>query len=1064
MWRRLGVQRGERTLFAWGAACLLLLGFADASVKNASETLFVKRVGPEVLPAAILLSSLVLVATTALVARLAARPDRTRLLPALLIVLAGALVPLWLLIHGDVRASAQAGAAALFIVSKELQSLGLLAFLLALGDLVHPRQAKRLLAPLLAALTLGAILGSFASRPLGTALGIAGLLPVAGGLLLAAAACGVPLVRVRPPRLGRAGRRAARAAAVARARRDGDGSLARLWRESRLFRLLAGVTAANALLAPMLYVQFQFAADLATQGSDGEARLLAINSAVRGWINVGILAIQLGVASRLFRRIGLPLSTALSPLVYLLGFLGLSFRLDLAVAMSAMASTRLVDTALFDPALRVLYSLFHERVRPRASALLEGPIKRGAGAAGAALTQGAIALAGAGVIAVLALPLAVLWCALAAALWRSYPRLLIQAAGARGRRGERLPVQELLDQATGRALARELASSDPDECRAAIELVSEADPVRAVASLARAARYAPDATRGLLVESLDRLLEQAVADPVGGHAAAQDLAALLAQPGRLAGLDRANVVQAFGRLAGAGEGLDAIALLEREAADPSPAVHLAAKAALARRGGEPPDAELASAAREGDAEARQIAREELRALLVQGDPEADADAWRARLRLLAEMVDRPEDRAAACEALADVARRHGERAAEARTSLLGLWDEADPRVRAAVLRFAGHAGLRAQARRIVAGLDAAEDAVAGAAEEALRALGHAAADVLLVELSFGRRSRHEGVFRLLRDLEVEEKTLRTLFERELGAVRQALVQRGALAASGAAILLQRLDERVEEGVQTALSILAALRGDDALAELAAQLQRTHDVRRRAILLEALVALLEPGERAALLPLLDDRPLEDRAAEAARGLGAEIPAPDLAIQHLAEDGDELTRDLARAALRAATAEAGAGVAPAAGVGDHAPVLDPVEIALYLKRTPLFEGLSTRHLIDLASVVREVRHPAGAVLMAEDQPGSSLYLIVDGRVRITRGERVLAEIGPEAFLGEVGLLEGARRTATATSVTPLRVLRLERDDLLSLMEEIPAIAIRVAQELSRRYRQVMEQMVE
>jgi hypothetical protein len=400
MWRRLGIQRGERTLFAWGAACLLLLGFADASVRNASETLFVKRVGPGVLPIAILLSSLVLVATTSLVARLAARPDRTRLLPALLVILAGALVPLWLMIHGDVGTSARAGAAALFIASKELQSLGLLAFLLALGDLVHPRQAKRLLAPLLAALTLGAILGSFASRPLGNALGIAGLLPLAGGLLIAAAACAVPLRRVRPPRLGRGGPRAAIAAAAASAATpNGDGKLARLWRESRLFRLLAGVTASNALLAPMLYVQFQFVADLATQGSDGEARLLAINSALRGWISVGILAIQLGFASRLFRRIGLPLSTALSPLFYVLGFLGLTWRVDLAVGMSAMASTRLVDTALFDPALRVLYNLFHERVRPRASALLEGPIKRGAGAAGAAITQGAIAFGGAGVIA-----------------------------------------------------------------------------------------------------------------------------------------------------------------------------------------------------------------------------------------------------------------------------------------------------------------------------------------------------------------------------------------------------------------------------------------------------------------------------------------------------------------------------------------------------------------------------------------------------------------------------------------------------------------------------------------
>jgi ATP/ADP translocase len=1057
MWRRLGVQRAERGLFVWGAATLFLLGWADVSIKNVSETLFVKRVGVEVMPLAILVSSLVLVATTGLLARRAARTDRTRLLARLLVVLATGLLPLWLLVRSGNAPGTEAGAATLFIASKELQSLGVLAFVLALGDLVHPRQAKRLVAPLLAAMTLGAILGSFASKPLAELLGVAGVVPFSTAMLLASGACALPLRRIRAPRLDRGTR--ARRASVAERPADGDDSLLRLWRGSRLFRLLAGVTLANALLGPMLYYQFNYVADLATAGQDAEARLLAIYASLRGWISVGILGIQLGLASRLFRRIGLPLSTALSPIVYLLGFVGLSVQLSLTAGVAAMAGTRLVDSAVYDPALRVLYSLFQEKLRPRASALLEGPIKRGGGALGAAATQAAIWLGGAGGVGVLALPIAAAWCGLAAALWRSYPALLMQAASARGLRGERLPVRELLDRATGRALSRQLASSDPAECRAAIELCREADPERAIASLARAARHAPDSTRPLLVESLDRLLERAIADPVANHTAAQDLAALLAQPGRTSGLDRANVVQAFGRL-GAGGGGTYRALLEREQVDPHPAVRLAATAALARQGGGAQgrelEQELAAAAVGSDSDTRQIAREELRALLVRGEPERDGAAWHGRLALLASLLVRSEDRVGAAEALADVARRHGAHAAGARDVLLPLWDDPDPRVRAAVVRFAGHAGLQDQARRIVGRLDAGEPALAEAAEEALLALGSAATDVLLVELAFGRRSRREGVFRLLRELEVEEKSLRALFERELDAVRRALVQRSALAGNASPILIQRLEERIEEGIHTALQILAALRGHDALAELAGQIQLAHDVRRRAILLEALEALLEPGEREALLPLLEDRPLEERAAEAARRLGTPIPPADLALQNLLDDTDEMTRRLARAT--------GGPLARGAAVWDHAAVLDPVEIALYLKKTPLFEGLSTRHLLDLAAMVREERHPAGAVLMREEEFGTSLYLIVEGRVRITRGERRVAEIAEEAFLGEVGLLEGARRTATATTLTPVRVLRLERDDLLALMEEIPAIAIRVAQELSRRYRQVMDQMAE
>ena len=131
-----------------------------------------------------------------------------------------------------------------------------------------------------------------------------------------------------------------------------------------------------------------------------------------------------------------------------------------------------------------------------------------------------------------------------------------------------------------------------------------------------------------------------------------------------------------------------------------------------------------------------------------------------------------------------------------------------------------------------------------------------------------------------------------------------------------------------------------------------------------------------------------------------------------------------------------------------------MLNPVEIALHLKSLPLFEGLTARQLMNLANEVREEQHGAGTIVFREGDPGDCLYLIVEGQVRVTRGETALREQGPKSFFGEIAILEGKNRTATITTTTPVRFLRLDRDDLLRLMEELPEIAIGICQTLSRR----------
>jgi len=981
-----------------------------------------------------------------------------------LVILGVALVPLWFMVAQELTS----GLVLALIASKQLQSIGLLVFFLALGDLLNGRQAKRLFAPLMAGMTLGTILGSFASDPLSHSIGIAGLFPLSGGALVLAGVAAWPLRRFRTTRIG--------GPVEATAVRDlaGNGGepeggvavkLHELWNENRLFRLLLVMTVCSGLLGPMLYFQFSYVADLATQGEDGAERLMDFYSKFRGWISVGVLATQIGLASNIYRRIGIPLSAAISPLIYLVGFMGLSVRLSLPVGVAAMAGTKLQDNAVYDPAIRVLFNLLPEGFRSRAMALLEGPVKRAGGAVGNLATMLAVEVGTAVWVGFLALPVSALWLVVALVLWRAYPALLMQASSGRPRFGQDFDLAEMLDPNTLRGLRVHLLDPDPASCRIAIDLVSEADPGLASEIFAKAASEAAPATRPLLIAALDRVLERAVIADLDSHSAAAQLAEILDEGIELSDCDRSDVVQAYGRvtqgMATRGNGGDRI--LARSLGDRSAAVRLAAAAALHRRGAAPqgvPDLARAlhDAIRDADPDLRRTAREEYRAELLRGQP---SDEWR---RLLAEFVSSPtpiEDRADKAVAFADIAANHQEAAADA-TDLVLTWQEDDaPRVREAVVRFVGHVGLEEHAGWLVkqVACDGGEemDGVRAAAVDAVRELGLLATDALLVELSFGKRSAREAILPLVRELELGGDTLQRLYESELNSIRHKLVELHACAhAEFSPIILQRLGERLDEGIHTALQLLGAVHDDDRIYALADPLRRARGSRQYAILVEALEALLSPGEKETLLPLMEDRSVADRGRAAARALGIRVPSGEQMAEALIRSPDDLTRTFAAAIFGER-----ARLAVTSDVDDDDKVLSPVECALILRGVPLFEGLTTRQLVNVAELVEQENYPAGTLVSREGEYSDCMYIIVKGTVAISTGNTVLTQLGPKDFFGEVAIFEGARRTADVVAEDQrVELLRIGRDDLLRVMEELPAIAICICQTLARRVRALTE----
>src|SRR5262245_844709 len=380
--RALGIEPGEERVLLAGAAALFLVGWASVSVTNVAETYFLKRIGVERLPIVFLVNSILLAGTSVAVGRLAARSDQPRLLGRVLGLLGAMLLPLWLMVLAHVTSAF----ALLVIVAKQLDAIAALVFWTTLGGLVSGRQGKRLFGLITAGGTLGTICGSFASAPLGRALGMAALLPIAAVLL------GLGALTTRPLRL----RQVPRVRRVAAPRRK-QSAVRRFWPlwEGGLFRLLVVSSLLAGMLGPMLYFEFSYVADLATRGAAGEQRLLDLYAVIRGWINVGVLAIQLVGTSAVFRWTGVPLAAAVSPVIYLFGMAGLSLRTSLPAGVGAMAATTLQDHAVYDPAQQILLTLFPERVRATVIALVDGAAKRVGGVVGNLIVLGVLASGGA---------------------------------------------------------------------------------------------------------------------------------------------------------------------------------------------------------------------------------------------------------------------------------------------------------------------------------------------------------------------------------------------------------------------------------------------------------------------------------------------------------------------------------------------------------------------------------------------------------------------------------------------------------------------------------------------
>jgi hypothetical protein len=123
------------------------------------------------------------------------------------------------------------------------------------------------------------------------------------------------------------------------------------------------------------------------------------------------------------------------------------------------------------------------------------------------------------------------------------------------------------------------------------------------------------------------------------------------------------------------------------------------------------------------------------------------------------------------------------------------------------------------------------------------------------------------------------------------------------------------------------------------------------------------------------------------------------------------------------------------------GRHSPWGDQDSEALVTAvGTALEQSLSVQ-LMHGAAKPRIGKLPAGGVLVRQGEPGTEVYLVLDGVIRVERDGERLAEYGPGALLGERASLEGGTRTSTLVAVTPCRVASVAPGELKrSALEEL------------------------
>ena len=128
---------------------------------------------------------------------------------------------------------------------------------------------------------------------------------------------------------------------------------------------------------------------------------------------------------------------------------------------------------------------------------------------------------------------------------------------------------------------------------------------------------------------------------------------------------------------------------------------------------------------------------------------------------------------------------------------------------------------------------------------------------------------------------------------------------------------------------------------------------------------------------------------------------------------------------------------------------------------LKYIPLFSELAEEDLKEIVKLAVRQIYKKDNMILIEEEIGSTMFIILDGRVKISRisedGREVILSILSEGdFFGEMSILDGQNRSANLVTLEDSKIMVVRMEDFLKMLRDYPQIAINLLKELAHRLR--------
>ena len=123
---------------------------------------------------------------------------------------------------------------------------------------------------------------------------------------------------------------------------------------------------------------------------------------------------------------------------------------------------------------------------------------------------------------------------------------------------------------------------------------------------------------------------------------------------------------------------------------------------------------------------------------------------------------------------------------------------------------------------------------------------------------------------------------------------------------------------------------------------------------------------------------------------------------------------------------------------------------------LSQIPLFSHLSSRQLRKLRRSTVEQRYDADTMIVRQHSRTTTLFVLLEGSVKIVRDGRTISRRDPGEYFGEIALIDGRPRAASVIAESPVRCLALQQDELRKLLMTDPDVSWSLLQSLATRLR--------